>query len=184
MPTRVMINLKARLQPMHRGDIYEDPLQDLLDARMPGSVITGGGTLMSPEGEPQSSDIDLDLEGDAEAGVAMIIEALQSFGAPKGSTVRVGEGEPVSCGVTEGIGLYLNGTDLSDDVYADNDVNELIERLLERLGTEGNMQSWWQGPRETALYLYGSSAQRMRDLIGEVLVTYPLAQQSRIVTLT
>jgi hypothetical protein len=184
MPTLVVINLNARLQPIHRGEIYEDPLQELLDARAPGSVISGGGTLMSPEGEPTASDIDVELEGDPEAGLELIIEALHTYGAPKGSKVTVGEGESVSFGATEGIGLYLNGTDLPDDVYADNDVNELIERLVERLGSEGSMQSWWHGPRETALYLYGGSAQRMGDLIGDVLAVHPLAQQSRLVPLT
>ena len=71
----------------------------------------------------------------------------------------------VEINVTEGLAVYLNGTDLPDEVYATSDVNELIAGMHGSLGDEGRMQSYWQGPRETALYLYGSSAARMSDLI-------------------
>jgi hypothetical protein len=45
------------------------------------------------------------------------------------------------------------------------------------------MQSWWKGPRETALYLYGPSAARMAELIADVLARFPLAQRCRVVPL-
>lgn len=45
------------------------------------------------------------------------------------------------------------------------------------------MQSYRQGPRETALYLYGPSASRIADLIASVLHRFPLAQRCRAVTL-
>jgi hypothetical protein len=80
--------------------------------------------------------------------------------------------------------LYLNGTDLPGEVYATNDVNDLIQQLHQRLGDQGSMQSWLQGPRETALYLYGPSAARMRELVHDVVASHPLAQRSRLVALT
>ena len=45
------------------------------------------------------------------------------------------------------------------------------------------MQSHWEGPRETAVYLYGSSAGRMGELIGDVLARFPLAQRCQVVPL-
>jgi hypothetical protein len=86
-------------------------------------------------------------------------------------------------GVTEGVAVYLNGTDLPDEVYQTNDINVLMAALLETLGAEGNMQSHWQGPQETALYLYGPSASRMTELTADVLTQNPLAQRCRVVTL-
>jgi hypothetical protein len=68
-------------------------------------------------------------------------------------------------------------------VYASSDINDLTATLSGRLGTEGDMQSWWQGPRETALYLYGPSAARMTELTADVLARFPLAQRCRIVPL-
>ena len=82
-------------------------------------------------------------------------------GRARGSEAPAGgDGEPVPFGTTEGVGLYLNGTDLPDDVYEDNHIDDLIGGLLERLGPDGRMQSWWQGTREMALYFYGPSARR------------------------
>ena len=183
MSSHVWITLNARLRPLDRGARYEDPLQEVLDASMPGSEVSGGGTLLSAEREPQVSDIDLDLEGDAREALGLVTAALEAAGAPKGSRVRLDEGDPVPFGVTEGLAIYLNGTDLPDEVYAGSDVNDLIAALRECLGAEGEMQSYWEGPRETALYLYGPSAARMEELAASVLARFPLARRCRVVPL-
>jgi len=183
MSSRVRITLNARLRPLDRGTRYESPLRAALDAGMPGSKVSGGGTLLSAEREPLFSDIDLDVEGDAREALGLVTAALEAAGAPKGSRVRLDEGGPVPFGVTEGLAVYLNGTGLPDEVYAAGDVSVLIAALLERLGAEGGMQSYWEGRRETALYLYGASAARMDELTAGVLARFPLAQRCRVVPL-
>ena len=180
----IRILLNARLRPLDRASRYEDPLQEALDAQAPGSRVTDGGTLLSPEREVQSCDFDIELDGDPDTGLRLVIDTLDALGAPRGSKATVDDRPWIPFGNNEGVGLYLNGTDLPDEIYATSDVNELIEQLHARLGDEGSMQSWWQGPRETALYLYGPSASRMRELIHDVVATHPLAQQSRLVDLT
>jgi hypothetical protein len=57
--------------------------------------------------------------------------------------------------------IYLNGTELADDVYANSDGNAVDTAPNESLGPEGTVQSYWDGPRETALYPYGPSASRI-----------------------
>ena len=52
------------------------------------------------------------------------------------------------------------------------------------LAGAGELYSYWEGPTETALYYYGPSASRIRELIGDVLSTHPLAQLSRVEQLT
>lgn len=183
VPDRLWITINARLRPLDRGALYEDPLQAVLDVRAPGSRVTGGGTLLTADREPACCDIDLDIEGDGPTVLKLVTATLEKAGAPKGSTARHDEREPVTFGVTEGLAVYLNGTDLPDEVYATSDVNDLVAALLDNLGTEGSMQSYWQGPRETALYLYGPSAARMDDLIADVLTRFPLAQRCRLVPL-
>jgi hypothetical protein len=106
------IKLNARLRPLDRGERYEDPLQEVLDAQAPGSQVTGGGTMLSADGEPEWSDIDLDVEGDAGAVAALVVAALETFGAPKGSRMRLDGAQAVTFGVSEGLAVYLNGTDL------------------------------------------------------------------------
>jgi hypothetical protein len=102
----------------------------------------------------------------------------------QGSRVRTSHGEPAIFGVTEGLAVYLNGTDLPDEGYANSDVNGLIAAVLNRLGVEGHMHSYWEGPQETALYLYGPSAARMSELIADVLARFPLAERCRVVPLS
>lgn len=84
----------------------------------------------------------------------------------------------------EGIALYLNGTALPREVYASSDPNDLIGLLADSLGDQGSIASFWEGPRETAIYMYGRSAGRMTELIAGVIATQPLTQLSRLVAIT
>ncbi|MFC5102390.1 hypothetical protein [Kibdelosporangium philippinense] len=45
---RLLVTLNARLRPLDRGHVYEDPLMEVLEAKLPGSEISGGGTLLTP----------------------------------------------------------------------------------------------------------------------------------------
>jgi hypothetical protein len=105
------------------------------------------------------------------------------MGAPKGSKATLCVGESVAFGRSEGLGLNLNGTDLPDEVYATNDINELIPQILEAIGEEGVMMSYWEGPRETALYFYGPSASRMHELIRDIVEAHPLARDCRLISI-
>ncbi|HWV09054.1 MAG TPA: hypothetical protein VN156_05900, partial [Pseudomonas sp.] len=80
----------------------------------------------------------------------------------------------------EGLAIYLNGTDLEKTVYEECDSN-VVYSELDRL-TEGNgrVYSYWQGPTETAFYLYGNSFTEMKHLITELVDTYPLCHKCRI----
>lgn len=178
------VHLNARLRPMDRGDRFEDPLDELLRAQSPGGRVTGGGTMVSAEAEPLWCDVEVEWSGDPTEGVEFIVSALTRAGAPRGSRATVGEEDPVPFGEFEGVGLYLNGTDLPDEVYATSDVNDLIGLLLEAMGPDGDMYSYWEGPTETALYLYGPSAAVIEEKVAPVLAAEPSAALTRVVRLT
>ena len=42
----VIVRLNARLQPLHRGEWFEDPLAEALEKKTYGEV-TGGGTMQA-----------------------------------------------------------------------------------------------------------------------------------------
>src|SRR5450755_3198273 len=111
-----------------------------------GSRVTGAGTLLSAEREPLVSDIDLDVDGDAPEALELVTAALEAAGAPKGSRVRLGESGPVPFGVTEGLAVYLNGTDLPGEVYASSDIDELIAALSGRPRQRGRHAVLVEGP--------------------------------------
>ena len=67
--------------------------------------------------------------------VRLVIATLERLGAPKGSTLTIGaEKRDVAFGTTEGLAVYLNGTDLPAETYRQCDSNFVYSefgRLLE-----------------------------------------------------
>jgi hypothetical protein len=183
-PILAYAKLNARILPLDRGDRYEDPLAEALAENGFGE-ITGGGTGQSANGEIDYCGIDIDLF-DTEKGVPFICDFLAQCGAPRGSVLEYeenGQRVEVPFGFLEGLGIYLNGTDLPDEVYEKCDVNEFYAEINRLLGDRGDIQGHWQGPTETALYLYGYSVEEMRSLIADYVATYPLAQRARFETI-
>ncbi|MHC4659323.1 MAG: hypothetical protein ACYS83_09130 [Planctomycetota bacterium] len=180
----VTAQLNHLLMPLARGERYEDPLHELLAQKGLGE-IDGGGTMQSQSGEILYIDVEIILNNSTE-GIPFLIEQLEALGAPKGSILRIHDSEPsrdIPFGKIEGIAVYLDGVNLPDEVYASSDINVVIEEFNKRLDGHGEMQSYWQGPTETALYLYGENSEEMKRLISDFLNTYPLCKGARIVTI-
>jgi len=178
VPVSINVKLNARLQPEHRLQLFEDPLDAMLEGAGIGEIM-GGGTALSEDGEVEYGDLEITLHDPA--ALPSLIEALEQLGAPKGSLIqREGEAD-LAFGVTEGLALYLNGLDLPDEVYEQCDSNYVFDQIVERIDGHGEVCSWWQGPSETALYLYGASFETMRERIAELVATYPLCQGARVV---
>ena len=178
------VRINARLQAVHRGDRYEDPLAFLLERSFPGSAVTGGGTLVSGDGEPLSCAIEADVVGDRTAIADAVVELLEAQGAPRGSSLAIDHGDARFFGTTDGLALYLDGTGLPAEVYADHDVNELLDRIHIALADTGVLQSFWEGPADTALYMYGPSVAAMGEALTDLLATHPLTVGHRLVALS
>ena len=176
----VTARLNAKLQPMHRGDLFEDPLNERLAAAAYGEV-TGGGTQMSPSGEVEYADLEIRLDAATPDVLDWLVANLDDLGAPNGSQLFVGDAPPRAFGAAEGLGVYLNGTDLPDSVYESCDSNAVYDALESAVGDRGHIYSYWQGPSETALYLYGPSFDEMRELTAAFLASYPLCERCRVV---
>ncbi len=180
----VTAQLNHLLMPLDRGARYEDPLNELLAQKGLGKT-DGGGTMQLPSGEILYIDVEIILNNLTE-GIPFVIEQLEALGAPKGSILKIHDSEPsreIPFGKIEGVAVYLDGVNLPDEVYASCDVNVVIEEFNKRLDGHGEMQSYWQGPRETALYLYGDNSEEMKGLISDFLNTYLLCKGARVVTI-
>jgi hypothetical protein len=176
----IIANLNARLQPLHRGGIYEDPLNRKLEEMGLGEV-TGGGTLQRKSGEIENCDIEIRVNEVSASVIQAIRQTLEDLGAPKGSKLTVeATGETIPIGASEGLAVYLNGTDLPDRVYKDCDSNFVLSEFNRRLAGAGSVHSHWHGPAETAFYLYGPNAGQMETLIRPFLDSYPLCQKCRL----
>ncbi|MFK7821010.1 MAG: hypothetical protein AB8G99_20005, partial [Planctomycetaceae bacterium] len=169
-----------------RGERYEDALIDALDGKAYYDVVGGGSSLLPSGNEIEYCCVDIDIHR-LDTAVALITETLTAAGAPKGSflsyTDQNEKRHSVPFGTTVGLAIYLNGTDLPDDVYSKCDVNDLISTIDELIEGFGEYQSYWQGPTETALYIYGSSHTKLRSALHGVLADYPLCAKARLVDL-
>ena len=177
----VIARLNDRAQPIHRGELYEDPLNAVLQEQGLGEV-TGGGTQLAEDGEIEFCDIEIGLRDAGEATLTAVRTAFEKLNAPKGSKLIVEtSGQELPFGLAEGIAVYLNGTDLPDEVYATCDLDHVFDEFNRLLASDGKVHSLWQGPTETALYMYGPSFEAMKGRLASFLASYPLCQQARVV---
>jgi hypothetical protein len=180
-PIFAYAQLNARIMPIQRGELYETPLLEALDANGFGEV-SGSGTMQQKTGEIEYCGIDINFF-DIHNGPPFVCQFLNDRGAPKGSQLTYqldGKDIAIPFGTREGLALYLNGTDLPPDVYKNSDVNFVIEECNRLLDTAGTLHGYWQGPTETALYFYGPSVTEMKSRLAPFLASYPLCQKSRL----
>jgi hypothetical protein len=179
-PGHITITLNAKLQPMHRADL-EDAFDEICQKHGIEAEVVGGGTLQEENGEVKECDIEIALKDLNEKTIETVKGLFESMLAPKGSYMSIeGQGK-VSFGKHEGLGLYLNGSDLPEEIYKSCDSNfvyQECERLLEGIAT---VDSHWQGPTETAIYMYGKNFKKIERAIKPLIESYPLCQKCRVV---
>ena len=158
------VELNAKLQPIHRGEMFEEPLENVLIQANVGEVL-GGGTFMSATGEIEKCDINLEVKDDWIAKVFAYLQRIKII--PKGSKI-ICKQEITPIGQAEGMAIYLNETD------------ELISKLQDALGDKCFMFSWWEGGTETALYFYGESYLKLYESVKHILEIHPLCKLSHV----
>ncbi|EMA3642867.1 hypothetical protein [Providencia stuartii] len=179
--TAITVTLKARIQPERRADL-EDAFMHVMQSMEKDIHVTGGGTLLSDNGEIDECDIELSVAEANDENISLIIQLFSSMLAPKGSRLVIhGEDIVIEFGDEEGLALYLNGTDLPDEVYENSDINDIFDKLDEAVEDIGAIHGVWEGPTETAFYFYGSSFAEMSSLLQPLIDSIPLCQKSRVV---
>jgi hypothetical protein len=179
-PALIVARMNDRAQPIERGDLYEDPLQEMIEAAGIGEV-TGGGTQLGAKGEIEFCDVEIRTQDTEPSTVGTVIQMLEKLGAPKGSKLVIEGREDIQFGKLEGLAVYLNGTDLPDDAYQECDSNHVFDEFNRLLGEVGKIHSRWDGPTETAFYLFGTSYGEMCRRLSGFIESYPLCQKARLV---
>jgi hypothetical protein len=181
-PHLVIARIPEHIEPMDRGARYEDPLQDALAIRDLG-MITGGGSQLTADAEISFVDVEMALVDLGEA-LDVATRILEEAGAPVGSQLRF-EQDGVDVerpfGMQEGVAVYLDGTSLPDEVYAQTDIDALMARLAGAVESAGGeLRSTWSGPSETALFHYGPSADAMMVALKPVFDDFAICRNARV----
>jgi hypothetical protein len=181
----IFAELPCYIEPIDRGERFEDPLSAQLSAANQGEV-TGGGTQMSAEGGILGVGIDISLSNLDDA-VALTIKILNELGAPKGSTLtfeRDGKEQKISFGRTEGIVLSLD-VSLPEELWNAHaqDVLPSLEELIkqEDLGAIFGSKAFED---RTDIYIYGNSAEKTISKISKWQAKFPLGRNSKVRKLT
>lgn len=168
------LHLNAKLQPEDRHDL-EDILNEFLQEKQLWEV-TGGGTSIDPSGEPSSCDIEILAEKPEP-----LIELINEIGVPLWSKLTW-ENFEQAIWELQGLALYLNGTDLPDQVYQNCDINHVDDQIFDLLEDAILLNSFYEGELETALYYYiDCTFEEAKAKIMPFLKSYPLCQKCRIV---
>lgn len=171
----VILELNARLQPMHRGEIFEDMFEEMFE-RFGIGEITGAGTFQMATGEVEKCDISMSVLKNKLNPFISLLKRIDII--PKGSKLII-NGEETPIGTAQGMAIYLNGTELDEEVYKNNDINQLIEQLDKSLENIAQRLSHWESPTETALYYYGKDYIAMKKAILPITKKHPLCQKCR-----
>ena len=176
----IVAQVNARLLPMDRGEHFGDPLDEQLMNAGLGEVC-GGGEMLTPAGEVEYCALEIQVDGDLAEAEQLVVDTLTRLGAPKGSRLLIKhENREVEFGEAEGLAVYLNGTDLPPEVYQTSDSSFVYIEFQRLLGDDGRVLSHWQGPTETAFYLYGPSHREMKLRLANFLASYPLCAKARV----
>ena len=177
-PHFVLARLYENIEPLDRGDRYEDPLQAVLDQSQAG-LVTGGGSQLNALGGIEYAEVEIEL-ANLDAALGLAIKALEDAGAPQGSEV-IHDGKVIrEFGALQCLAVYLDGTSLPAEVYANLDF-ETVMKDLGSVAGPGSYRGFWQGPQETGLYFYGSSAEDIFKRVEPLLGKLPIGQNARVV---
>jgi hypothetical protein len=179
-PHLVIARLYEHIGPIDRGERYEDPLRAVLESRSLGQV-TGGGSQLNELGGIEFADLEIEL-ADLDGAVRVVTETLEQAGAPHGAElIDAADGRVLTeFGLQQCLAIFLDGTSLPKEVYADLDFDAVVLEIASAAGDE-SFRGAWQGPDETGLFYFGPDAEAMFGRVEPVLGRLPIGQNARVV---
>ena len=179
-PHLVLARFYEHIEPMDRGDRYEEPLLTALEKAGVGSV-TGGGSQLSELGAIEFADVEIEL-ADLDEAVTVVVDTLEAAGAPQGSElIQASDGQVLrEFGKLQCLAIFLDGVSLPDEVYAELDLGAVVAAVGAAAG-DGSFRGFWQGPEESGLFFFGPDADAMFARVEPVLGSLPIGQNARVV---
>ena len=143
--------------------------------------VDGGGSQLDRNGEVAYCEINIALRSAEPGALQVVVDTLEKLGAPKGSKLLIGPESEVRFGKNEGLAFYFDNVNLPPEVYASNDIHHVLESFGRALEGVGSMHSFMSGARETAVYMYGPSFERMKAALSPTANQHPLCKGARTV---
>lgn len=169
----INVKLNVWFQFEYWLQLFEDLFDVMFEVVGIGEIL-GGGMVLFEDGEVEYGDLEIQLYD--VVVLLQVIELFEQFGVLKGLLIQCDGEDDLLFGIIEGLGLYLDGVNLLDEVYEQCDLNYVFDQIVECIDGYGEICSWWQGLSEIGLYLYGVSFDILCDCIVDLFVSYLLCQ--------
>jgi hypothetical protein len=176
MYCHITLRLNARLQPNHRGNMYEEPLDDAIEGF---GFVYNQSTLEGLIEEIDHCDVEIYLNDNTQENLDKLKNIIDEFSVPKGSFL-LGKDLQIPVGTLEGLALYLDPAIVPQEASEGYDVGFAIETMNKLLDSSGSCFSYFEDAEILALYFYGDSFDGMREKIKDFLNEYPLCQKCRV----
>ncbi len=182
-PHFVYAKIWEAIQPMARGDRYEDPLDAVLYPNGLGEVSGGGSSFDKQTGIDY---VGVDIELASLSTLDLVRQVLEQAGAPKGSELQFkeeGHSRFLPFGVTERITIWLDGITLPDEVYELFSTDELVDQIIAAMAFDpvAEIRGSWQGPSETSIYIHCADAEALYRVLEPLLLSNPSCQNARVI---
>jgi hypothetical protein len=179
-PHVVLARVYEHIEPIDRGDRYEDPLHAVLEQANIGRV-TGGGSLLNELGGIEYAEVEIEL-ANLDGALRVVVDALEHAGAPQGSELIDAADSRIlrQFGTQQCLAIFLDGTTLPEEVYANLDFESVVAELGTAAG-DGSYRGVWQGAEETGVFFFGLDAEAMFDRVEPVLRRLPIGQNARVI---
>ncbi|NYF09744.1 hypothetical protein HDC94_000900 [Leifsonia sp. AK011] len=170
----IIVQLNARLQPIHRGDL-EDAIVEKLGASIPSLTVVGGGSAVDKDGRITSCGIELMLlKSSLELALTELASALVEFGVPRGSILVTPPKRTIKVGQSEGLAVTfprISRVDFEDAraLQHNEELDRAMELLKPALRAHGRVWSWQILRDEADLVIYGDDSEALRDIIRDTL---------------
>lgn len=180
----VIARIPEHIEPIDRGERYEDPLTNVLEARGLGQV-TGGGSQLDENFRIAFVDLEIQI-ANLEQGLPLVVSSLTEFGAPKGSKLlfeRDGVQQELAFGSLELAEVFLDGVNLPPEVYEELDFEAFHKSLRNSLltGGIGEPRGVWSGETETAVFIFAPVAKNVPPVLAGLVQAHPILRNARVV---
>jgi hypothetical protein len=175
-PHYISVRLPLKIGPMDRGEMWEDPLMARLDSDPLGEV-TGGGTMMDPDGGIAYCDLEVALPDLTDKRLDELQAHLDALGAPKGTEFITDDGNSLrSFGKVSAVGIGLDGSGLPDEAYEGFDPDTFNDQILSALGDGYSYGGSHAGERYTYFYYHGADAGYIYKTLRAIAEAQPIGQ--------
>ena len=171
----IKIVLNMFLLPNERRNI--ELLTDELLVSNDLGEVTGGSTFQKKNGEVYKCEIYIRLKD--ESSFDTFLELIKNVSFARGSRVE-STNKRVEIGDFEGLSLYFNAGDLSEEVYNNFSYDDVIVNLCEILGEDGLFLGTNIIDKYFVLYFYGKNFEVIKEKITPFLKENPLCEGFRI----